>query len=425
MKIKILPIVSFVAALNCFSLNAQQQNSISNSFEAVATGTEAVVTASEAIVETMQGIGQKMEVLGKGMEELAKQVPEGNYIYQNETLIRIDSTEPDTNIVDVDSIIQAAMAEVAEALDSANIEVKVIETGNSVKVVISTAGDEQEVIEVVVNTDESESESDENGVPDIPGDDGTDTLVVIEDNVEIIAVEDEIIIKNGKKSTTTSFSIGSSEKRNKIFQGFEFGFTGVSYDRSFDPNAGQDDWFEVNTGGSINWSLNFYEADFNIIGEHLKLSTGLGYTVKNFSLMNNVLLSKDTNNVIVDGNANKDLPYTLEKNRLRTAFVTVPLMLHVNTNPNPSKSFRLGFGVQGGARIFETYRTKYHYDGDKQKSSVKGEWYTNPFILDYKAVIGYGWLNIYATYSHTSLFKENRGPELYPFTVGLIFLAFD
>lgn len=180
MKIKILPIVSLVAALNCFTLSAQHQNSISNSFEAVAAGTEAVVEASEAIAQTMEGIGQSMETIGKGMEELALQVPEGNYIYENETLIRIDSTEPDTNVIDVDSIIQAAMTEVAKALDSANIEVKVIETDNTVKVVITSEGEEQEVIKVEVNTsdtDDTDSETDENGVPAIPGDDGADTLV--------------------------------------------------------------------------------------------------------------------------------------------------------------------------------------------------------------------------------------------------------
>ena len=37
---------------------------------------------------------------------------------------------------------------------------------------------------------------------------------------------------------------------------------------------------------------------------------------------------------------------------------------------------------------------------------------------------GVGWFNLFATYSLTPLFESGRGPELYPFTVGVTLLGF-
>ena len=45
--------------------------------------------------------------------------------------------------------------------------------------------------------------------------------------------------------------------------------------------------------------------------------------------------------------------------------------------------------------------------------------YMNPFKLDAIAKIGWGVLNLYATYSLTPMFQKNKGPELYPFAIGI------
>ena len=42
-----------------------------------------------------------------------------------------------------------------------------------------------------------------------------------------------------------------------------------------------------------------------------------------------------------------------------------------------------------------------------------------PFKLDAGIRMGWGIVNLYANYSLTSLFIKDRGPELYPFSVGI------
>lgn len=42
-----------------------------------------------------------------------------------------------------------------------------------------------------------------------------------------------------------------------------------------------------------------------------------------------------------------------------------------------------------------------------------------PFKFDASVRFGYGIITLYATYSLNTMFQENRGPVLYPFTAGI------
>ena len=60
----------------------------------------------------------------------------------------------------------------------------------------------------------------------------------------------------------------------------------------------------------------------------------------------------------------------------------------------------------------------FHKEKDKQSFN------TNPFRVSATVRGGVGWFNVFATYSLTPLFENGRGPELYPFTVGVTLLGF-
>ncbi len=211
-----------------------------------------------------------------------------------------------------------------------------------------------------------------------------------------------------------------SARRNRVWQGFEIGFTGVSYTPEFDNNvpAGLE-FFDPIVSNSITWAINPFELDVRIINEYVKFSTGLGYTAKNFTLANNYLLDKAPNGATV---GYQDTTRTLTRNRFRTGYITVPAMIYFNTNTNPSRAFRIGAGVVGGVRIFEAYRVKHYENGHRTREKYNGGFNANPFMLDLRAVIGYGGVNLFATYATQGLFKENLGPEVYPFTIGISFV---
>lgn len=258
-------------------------------------------------------------------------------------------------------------------------------------------------------------------VPEIP-----EPVVVQKDTSEVKMNGKRIIIIKENGNTTTIKS-GSDKvvtfcgnKRNHVFQGFEIGFTGVSYTKDFNTSLPEDTkYFDPIVENSINWSVNPFELDVRIVNEYVKFSTGLGYNVKNFTLANNYRLYRDPNTGVVTGE--QDPNHFLKRNRFRTAYITVPGMIHFNTNVDPKKSFRIGAGAVLGVKIFEAYRLKYNYNGSNVREKYNSGFNANPYLVDLRGVIGYGTTNIYATYSLNGLFKDDQGPEVYPFTVGIAF----
>jgi hypothetical protein len=88
---------------------------------------------------------------------------------------------------------------------------------------------------------------------------------------------------------------------------------------------------------------------------------------------------------------------------------------------NDINSFHLSAGVVGGLRIGT--HTKTVYNGNN-KNKEREAFYLNSFRGDALVTIGWGKLNLYASYSLVPLFKDGKGPELYPFNVGLQLLNF-
>ena len=70
------------------------------------------------------------------------------------------------------------------------------------------------------------------------------------------------------------------------------------------------------------------------------------------------------------------------------------------------------------------YKQKYGRDGDDFKVKAKNDFQVSPYKLEAMLRVGYGKVNLFATYQITELFEEGHGPELYPFTAGVTLVAF-
>lgn len=168
------------------------------------------------------------------------------------------------------------------------------------------------------------------------------------------------------------------------------------------------------------FSINLIEQNINLIKNKFGIVTGLGIQWNNYFLANNAFLSGDSN--VVTGGfdvANKD---NYSKSKLTTTFINVPLIFEYQTNPkHNSKSFHINAGAVFGVRIGS--HTKIVVENpSKQKIKNSDDFHLNPIRLDLTAGIGYGIINLVGTYSLTTLFKEQKGPQLYPVSVG-IYLA--
>ncbi len=193
-------------------------------------------------------------------------------------------------------------------------------------------------------------------------------------------------------------------------------------------------FMELNYRKSWTFSINFAEWFIKVKDHHFGIVTGLGTEWNNYELQHNVrLTSKGGNSVysVVD-EFNEDYTWgdidtinSYSKNRFKTWFINAPLLLELNTGKNKNKSFHISAGVIAGLNLQTKIKYKYKdADGNTKKEKDKQSFNTNPFRVSLTTRVGYGRFNVFATYSLTPLFEDGRGPELYPFTVGVTLLGF-
>ncbi|MBL4594764.1 MAG: DUF2807 domain-containing protein [Flavobacteriales bacterium] len=235
------------------------------------------------------------------------------------------------------------------------------------------------------------------------------------------------------------------KKRMNHWAGIDLGINGFlnadnSFDLSNDASLVLTDpekvtqFMELNYRKSWTFSINFMEFFIKVKEHHFGIVTGLGTEWNNYELRHNVrLTSKGGSNIypVVDefnedytwGEVDTDFSYS--KNRFKTWFINAPLLLEVNTGNNKNKSFHISAGAIFGFNLQTKIKYKYKdVDGSTKKEKDKQSFNTNPFRVSLTTRVGVGRFNVFATYSLTPLFENSRGPELYPFTVGVTLLGF-
>ncbi|HDR68425.1 MAG TPA: PorT family protein, partial [Bacteroidaceae bacterium] len=110
----------------------------------------------------------------------------------------------------------------------------------------------------------------------------------------------------------------------------------------------------------------------------------------------------------------------LTHSRFFTSYLTVPLLLEFQI-PAGGDRIHLSGGVIGGAKLWSNTRMKYRTPGSKSKNRIYGDYNLTPLRYGATVRAGYGNVSLYANYYLSSLFKKEKGPELYPFAVGLSF----
>lgn len=180
------------------------------------------------------------------------------------------------------------------------------------------------------------------------------------------------------------------------------------------------DYLELNSGKSLNVNLNLYYHDFKLYKRYLMFTTGVGLTLNNYRFSSDKTLRADTNRVFADYDFNKtNDKIVYQKNKLAVNYVTVPLLLQFNSNKYAKHSFHVAAGALVSYKFNSHLKLVYNDQGDREKTKRRDEFNIEPFRTDLTVRLGYSFFTLYASYAMTELFKNNRGPELHPFTVGL------
>ena len=168
------------------------------------------------------------------------------------------------------------------------------------------------------------------------------------------------------------------------------------------------DPFEQRYGNSTNVNIYFLRQRFSLINNYLNLDYGLGLNLHKIMFDHPVVLRRENNQInfdYVDGSGGQRVPV---KTRLNYSYLTVPLLLNFESNPeNADKSFRLSAGVYGGTRLGSNFKQKFN-NANRDNIKEKNHFYLAPFRWGLSGQIGYGSINFYLNYSMTDVFRERR-----------------
>ncbi len=261
----------------------------------------------------------------------------------------------------------------------------------------------------------------------------TDSTVTTKDKVDTIRIGGMIIIK--KKGDNRSDSASDRDfniewnrhrKRNKNVETYymvmDFGFANFtdktnytsadarSYAKTVRPGEAPftSSDFKLRNFKSNNFNLWFFIQKRNLINHVLNVKYGLGIETNNYHWENDLSFVKGT------------LPYvfrdsvSFSKNKLALDYLTVPVMLNINTNPKKSKSLSMSFGASFG--YLYSGRTKQKSD-QKGKQKVKSAFDTKDWKMSLVGELGIGPLKLYGSYVPKNIF--DRGLDFRPYNIGV------
>ena len=241
-------------------------------------------------------------------------------------------------------------------------------------------------------------------------------VVVTDDSVRVnIGQRDIVIDDDGVKIKTHN----RNPKFNGHWAGFGLSVNGLlNQDRQMTYPAGAQ-YLDLDYNKCIGVTANFFEQNVNLYAQKLGMVTGLGVTWNNYVFAaDNVVLTQDGE---LGGYYDTVSTINYKKSKLMPASLQIPLLLEYQTNSKmKSNSFHVSAGILASVRMWS--HTKNKLDDGKVKN--KGDFYINPFIMEGMATIGWGIINLYGTYSISTMFRKDSGPVCYPFAIGITLIGF-
>jgi hypothetical protein len=238
---------------------------------------------------------------------------------------------------------------------------------------------------------------------------------------------DTLIVSIGQREVrvadkgTVSVRRSHAGRFRNNWSGVELGINGyLSPSGSVDLDEGAS-FMDVRYNRSVGVNLNLFQQNLVLAKNRLALVTGLGLSWNNYYFQDDIRLVREPEGI----EYYIDTENSFRRNKLTISHLNVPLLIELQSAKSyGSSAFHLSAGVNVGLRLRS--HTKQVYDqGDKKiKDKDFDHYHLNPFRYDLTARLGWGQVNLFASYAMNSLFREGKGPELYPFTVGIRLTSF-
>lgn len=213
------------------------------------------------------------------------------------------------------------------------------------------------------------------------------------------------------------------EKFKGNWSGIYMGFNGFANSDYSDYSEGVNGFLDNELFRSNSININLLQGSFGLQHNRntIGIVTGLGMEINTYYLKRSISIEKQTNRIepvklYFDDN---------QKSKLSSAYINIPLLFEFQVPVNNyGNRFHMAAGLTAKVRIYSYTKIKYRQDSEKVKQKTPDSYYINDISYAATLYIGYGRINLYATYDLQPLFKENKGPVVYPYSLGIALLSF-
>ena len=224
------------------------------------------------------------------------------------------------------------------------------------------------------------------------------------------------VSRSGKKNKSIStnwliFDLGFANYRDLTNYSYAQAGSYLKIMRPGDP-AVNEGTTTLNTGKSSNVNIWLFMQRASLSKNVLNLKYGLGLEMYNFRYDSRISFR----NAPAPMAFNDSISFT--KNKLYAGYITVPLMININTQPSSRRGLIMSVGMSAGYLLAS--RNK-QVSGDRGKQKYKGDLALEPWRLAAIGEIGLGPVRLYGSYSINQLQKTYTRMEQYPYTIGIRF----
>ncbi len=213
------------------------------------------------------------------------------------------------------------------------------------------------------------------------------------------------------------FSIHQKRKFRGHWFGISLGVNSYIDDfEDFNLNS-ENNYMSVKMSKSFEFSANPLQFSLPFFNRYVGAVTGIGFTMNNYELAQNIDLPIDADGVIQPVFSN----FNYTKNRFKTTSLTIPLLIEfqIRTNDKDKRLF-LTVGVIGSYNIQRKMKFLYYDDNKQIKYKDKTtSWPVNKFNYSGTVRLGYRYFYLFANYSFLPLFMEGQGAQINPISGGL------
>lgn len=268
-------------------------------------------------------------------------------------------------------------------------------------------------LKAIIDANKKKKQAFESGIIEI--DKG---IAEIEDGLKNIDKE----LNNIKQNDTIINAKQHKRRFNAHWAGFEFGLLNLTNKNQTLVNNEEASFMKINPEKTFTYGLNIFEYNIPITKYSFGLATGAGIRWNSFNLEQNVNLVESENNIIIGEPIDSNIE-ELRKNKLNIAYVKVPVVLEYQT-PIKSRKLYFGAGIFGEIRAWSKQKQVYIIAGKKHKAKKVDDFQLSPFRYGVSARVGYGDIGFFVEYVLSPIFKNEKGPEVYPVMLGIRFVDF-